>query len=219
MVAKDLISSLITPMKTSSTGDAVLDMMANFYVRHLPIVNETNLLGTISEDDILDNDSSEPIGSYHLEFNKAYVREYDHVLDIIRKVSETRLSVIPVMNLEDNYIGMITMEDILHFLSSNFSFAHPGGILVLETDRKNYSLAEIARIIESEGAAVLSTFVSLNPDSTNVLVTVKVNREETQSIESSMERFSYKVVASFSKNELQGELMDRYDSLMKYLNV
>jgi len=56
MIAGELISQNVMPLRTSDSGDTALGMMGDFYIKHLPIVNSAELLGILSEDDILDND-------------------------------------------------------------------------------------------------------------------------------------------------------------------
>ena len=62
MTAENLISDSVVPLRTSDTGEEALGMMNDFYVRHLPIVNDKQLLGLISEEDILNHDVEEPVG-------------------------------------------------------------------------------------------------------------------------------------------------------------
>ena len=63
MTAETLISDEIIPLRTSDTGEEALGMMDDFYVRHLPIVNNKQLLGLISQDEILNCNAVEPVGS------------------------------------------------------------------------------------------------------------------------------------------------------------
>ncbi|MFZ1751895.1 MAG: CBS domain-containing protein, partial [Saprospiraceae bacterium] len=64
MVARELISQSVFPVQTSDTGEAVINMMQVYHVRHLPIVNHEQLLGVISEEDILIHQIKDPIGSF-----------------------------------------------------------------------------------------------------------------------------------------------------------
>ena len=59
MIAKNLVSNEIIPLRTSDSGNEALSIMNEFGVRHLPIVNDKQLLGLISEDDILNFDVEE----------------------------------------------------------------------------------------------------------------------------------------------------------------
>ncbi|NNE29268.1 MAG: CBS domain-containing protein, partial [Saprospiraceae bacterium] len=64
MIAGSIISHDVVPLKTSDTGSEALAIMAEYYIQHLPIVNNEQLLGLISETDVLDHDVEEAVGSY-----------------------------------------------------------------------------------------------------------------------------------------------------------
>lgn len=219
MIAETLISDNIIPLRTSDTGEEALGMMDDFYIRHLPIVNDKQLLGLISEDDILNYDASEAVGSYGLSMVRPYAKGKDHVYELLRLLAEYHLTLIPVVDDEENYLGVVSLEALLLYFAQTASFSEPGSILVLEMSKRDYSLAEIARIVESENAAVLSSFITTNLDSTRLDVTIKVNRQNIQSIMATFERFDYDIKASFNESEYVGSLQERYDSLMSYLNV
>ena len=196
-----------------------MGIMNEFYVRHLPIVNDKQLLGLISEEDILEHDAHEPVGSYQLSLIRPFVKHNDHLYEILRLISEYRLTLIPVVDDEENYIGLVTMEDVLQFFSKTASFSEPGSIIVLEMGRQDYQLSQIAQIVESENATILSSFITTNLDSIRIDITLKINRQNIQNILATFERFEYQIKASFNENEYTGTLRDRYDSLMAYLNV
>ncbi len=221
MIAGNLLSHTIIPLRTSDSGAEALGIMNDFYVRHLPIVNDKQLLGLIGEDEILEHDIEEPIGSYSLSMTKPYVRETDHLYDVLKILSEYQLTVVPVVDAEDNYKGLISQDDLVRYFANTGSFTEPGSIIVLEMNKRDYSLAEISRIVESEGAAILSTFITSNLDTERIDVTVKINRQDfqLQRIISSFERFEYNIKASFQEADYFNDLQERYDSLMSYLNV
>lgn len=219
MIASELISHLVMPLMTSDTGEEALTLMGINHVKHLPIVNESQLLGLISEEDILTHDVDEPIGSYQLSLVRPYAYEEEHLFEVMSKMAHNNLSVIPVVDAQENYKGLITQEDLLQYYASSFSFKEPGSIIILETNKRQYSLAEISRIIESEDASILSSFLTSEDESTNVTVTIKVNRQDISRIISALERYDYHVKGKFSEQEYFDELKDRYDALMTYLNV
>jgi CBS domain-containing protein len=219
MIAETLLSNTIIPLRTSDTGEEALGMMNDFYVRHLPVVNNEQLLGLMSEDDILNYDVEEPIGSYGLSAPTPCVREDDHIYEVMRMLAEYQLSVIPVVDENANYSGLITLEDLMRFFADTASFKEPGSILVLEMTRVDYSLSEIARIVESESAVILNTFIQSYPDSSAIDVTLKINRQDILSIINTFERYDYMIKASFNESEYMDTLQDRYDGLISYLNV
>jgi signal-transduction protein with cAMP-binding, CBS, and nucleotidyltransferase domain len=219
VIAKELISQSVLPVQTSDLGSDVLQQMRIYHLRHLPIVNHEQLLGVVSEDDILIHDENDPIGSYRLSFLRPFSFENEHLFEVMTKMGRLQLTIIPVIDKKENFLGVITMEDLLKYFANHFSFAEPGSILVVETSRGHYSLSEIARIAESDDIIILSSFVNAIPDSHRVYVTLKLNRQDIQSLKSSLERFGYEISATFSETDHHDGLKDRYDALMTYLNV
>ena len=219
MIAGKLITKMLTPVRTSDTGQDALNTMNEFNVCHLPIVNNTELLGVVSQEDILNHDAKEPIGSYNLSLIRANVSDQDHVYDIIKLLIENQLSIVPVVDGDNNYVGMISERDLLQFFARAGSFTETGSILVLEVNRRDYSLAEMSRIIEGENALILSSFVTSNLETVNIDVTLKINKQDLQAIISTFERFDYKVKATFHEDTFSENLKERYDSFMSYLNV
>lgn len=219
MLAKEIISDELIPLRTSDTGEEALGIMDDFYVRHLPIVNNRQLLGLLSEEDILNQDTEEPIGSYHLSFPGRYVREDAHLYEVMAHMAEFHLTVVPVVDSENNYSGLITLEDALHYFAKTAVFSEPGGIIVLEMSKRNYSLSEIARIVESENAIILSAIVTTSPGSDQISITLKLNRNDIQSVLATLERFEYHIKATFQEDHFAESLRDRYESLLNYLNV
>lgn len=219
MIARDLISEDIVPLKTSNTGEDALALMSDFHVRHLPIVNNRQLLGLISEDEIMEYDTDEPLGSYELKMLHPYVHDRDHIYDIMRLLNEYRLTMIPVVDKEQNYLGVVSLHDLLKYFAESASFSEHGSVVVLSVNRHNYSLSQIARIVESEGGIILNSFITSSPDSTELQITLKINRTDIAKILATFSRFDYEITASFSESEYMDSLQEHYDSFMTYLNV
>ncbi|MEM9990449.1 MAG: CBS domain-containing protein [Bacteroidota bacterium] len=219
MIAENLLSNAIVPLRTSDTGETALSMMSDFYIRHLPIVNNEQLLGLISEDDILEYDVLEAVGSYSLSLVHPFVSENDHIYEVLRMMAQYELTVVPVVDSDDNYTGLITQEDLLQYFAHVGSFKEQGTIIVLEMGRRDYSMANIARITESEGVNILSSFITSDLNSMRLQLTLKVDAQFVQNLIATFQRFQYEVKASFNESDYLDTLQERYDSLMSYLNV
>ena len=219
MIAGNILSHDVVPLKTSDTGQEALNIMAEYYIQHLPIVNNEQLLGLVSETDILDHDVDEAVGSYQLSLRRPYVKISDQIYEVLRVFHEFKLTIVPVIDAEDNYEGMITQHDLLQFFVQTGSFTEPGSIVVLEMSKRDYTLAELARIVESEQANILSSYITSSMDTERIDVTLKINRQDISRILSSFERFEYQIKASFQEGDYFESLRDRYDSFLNYLNV
>lgn len=219
MLANSLITNGIIPLKTSETGEEALGLMSEFNLSHYPIVNSEQLLGLISDEDIIGNNIEEPIGSYSLSLSKAYVRERDHLYEVLRLLGESKLTIIPVVDENDKYLGIITQNDLLNYFAESGSFTEPGSVIVLEVPKRDYSMAEISQIVEAEDGVILSSFITTNLDESVVDVTLKINKQQIAPIIANFERYSYKVKFTMQEEEIFDAAKERYDSLMSYLNV
>lgn len=219
MIAYELISKNIAPLHKNDTGEQALIMMSIYHVRHLPVVENEQFLGLISEDEIMAQNLDDTIETYELSNKQFYAKDRDHLFDIIGKIAKHKLTVIPVIDDEGFFLGIINQEDLISHYANSFSFTEPGSILVLETKRINYSLAEISRIIESEKGSILTSFLTTNRDSDQVTITLKIAKQNINAIIASLERFSYVIKNTFVEEEFVDTLKERYDSLMSFLNV
>lgn len=221
MIATDFISDSITYAKSEYTGERVLTLMNIFQVKHLPVIDkDLHLLGLISDDDILIRSYNESIESYGIDYKQVLVQPDQHIYDIIHLLSKNDISLVPVVE-DKRYVGSIRKQDVISFLGKSFSFSKPGSIVELFIQYRNYSLAEISRIIEAENAKILSVFIAeSDPDNNRLKVILKIDKEDIGTIVAAFERFEYEVNASYTENnEYDDFLKERYDSLMRYLNV
>lgn len=221
MLAKTMISDNILPLKTSDSAATALGMMEDYRVSHLPIVNEQDFLGLISDADIFnENRFDDPVGSHHLSITGAYVREGEHVYEVVEAFGKHHVTLLPVVDDKNHYLGVITLPTLAEFMAHITAVDNPGGIIVLEVNEKDYSLTEIAHIVEENDAKVLSLFLHSVPDSTKLEITLKLNRMDIGAVLQTFNRYNYLVMASFSDQDLYREgLKDRFDSLMNYLNI
>jgi len=221
MVAIDLISDLIPPLKTSDTGQTALNWMETFRVSHLPIVNNQDFLGLISDSDIYDmNQPEEPIGNHELTLLKPYVEDNQHLFEVIGLAARLKLTIIPVLDNQNHYKGVITTNDLIRHIAGISSMDQPGGIIVLEMIERDYSLSQISQIIESNNAKVLSMYITSPSESTRLEVTLKVNTTDLLAVIRTFERYNYDVKTWITTNDsLDRFYSERFDLFMKYLNM
>lgn len=219
MIAFELISDLAIPAIPEDTVAQALSMMSVYHVKHLPVVSNNILLGILSEEDATNHHPDTKIRDVKVGNIYSFVNKRDHIFEVLSKLAENRTTILPVVDDEEKFLGIITQDDLIVYLASSFSFKEPGAIIVIETSKRGYSLSEIARIVELENISVLASFITELPDSQMVLLTLKFNSSETGAVISALERYDYNIKASFTEEEYTDDLKDRYDQLMNYLNV
>jgi acetoin utilization protein AcuB len=221
MLAKDLISEIIPSLKTSDSGQTALNWMEIFRISHLPIVNNQEFLGLISDADIYDmNQPEEPIGNHRLTLFKPYVTTEQHLFEVIGLASKLKLTLVPVLDENNHFKGVITTSDLIRHIAGISSMDQHGGIIVLEMLERDYSLSQIAQIIEGNNLKVLSMYITSQPDSTRLEVTLKVNSNDLTSALRTFERYNYEVKTWISTDDsLDKFYSERLDMLIKYLNI
>ena len=220
MFAKGLTDDTILPLKTSDTGALALTMMDEYKVSHLPIVNNIDYLGLITEEDIYTNNHfDEPLGTHVLSLNRPFINENQHVFDVVKLFAELKLTLLPVVDAKENYLGVISMRKLIDEFSEITTVKNPGGILVLEVSANDYSLSEIAQIVESNDTKILSTYITSHPDSTKMDVTIKLNRMDIAPVLQTFNRYNYIVKAIYAEPEFNDDLQERFEGLMKFLSI
>ncbi len=220
MVARELISDAIPPLNLRDTGSKALKWMDEFRVNHLPVVENKEYLGLVSEDDIFNlNKPEEPMSSHQLAVARPFVYEEQHIYEAIKLTSKLNLTNLPVLNVQKEYVGCLTPADLVRGLASIAAIEGAGGIVVLELNVRDYSLNEISRIVESNDARILSLYISSKPESNKLELTMKIDKMDLTRILASFYRFNYVVKATFHESEFIEDVKARYDSLMNYLNI
>jgi len=220
MIARELINDSFPPLKLSDTGLRALSWMEEFRLVHIPVVEGQHYLGLVSEDDILKLDSMEqPLANQMLSLIKPYVKSTQPVFEVVKMLSKDKLTVVPVVDDDKNYLGLITLNDVLkHYIESGI-FEDALGVIVLEMKPYDYSLSELARLVESENARVLNSHITPDMQNETIDVTLKINLTDLSRIISSFTRHGYLVKEHYNQNEFMDDLKSRYDSLIKYLDI
>ncbi|TBO42449.1 CBS domain-containing protein [Pedobacter kyonggii] len=220
MFAAEIISDAIPSLRADDTVQKALDRMNDFKLKHLPVVNEVTLLGLVAEDDLLNIDNHDTLLSDSaVNILNVFVLSNVHTYDVIRLLSQLKLTAVPVLDQQKNYLGLISINNMVNAVAEQYAVNEPGGIIVLEISNRDNSLAHIAQIVEADNAQVLSSYVNSFENSTRLEVTLKVNKTEITSLVASFERYDYLVKEVYNNTQIDDGSQERYDSFMNYLNV
>lgn len=221
MIAQDLLSEVVPPIRPGDSGQKALNWMEIFRISHLPVVDEKRLIGLISDKIIYDlNIIEKPVGDYADHLLSPSVRTDQHIYEVFAAVSKLKLSAIPVVDLHHEYCGVVTVVDLAQKFADMIAVQETGGVIVLELSSVDYSLSRIAQIVEANDAKVLSFYVTPVPDSSQMTVTLKVNVIDLSAIIQTFVRYDYDIKAVFMDNsKIKDMYDDRFDQLMKFMNI
>lgn len=221
MTAKDLLFEHLHALGPDDTSERALAWMDEFHVRHLPVISEEGaVLGLVAEEQLLDMpDPDSAISALIPELTQAAIQETHHLYEVLKMMVEQNLTVLPVIDKAMKYVGAISLESLLKAFAELGAVAHPGGVLVIDMDARDYALSTIARLIEGEKAIILSSYITSQVGSTRLQLTLKLNTQDLRHIVATLQRFGFDVQASFQEDDYLDTLRERYDLLMNYLSI
>lgn len=221
MIAQNLISEVVPPLRLTDSGQKALNWMEVFRISHLPVVDGKRLVGVISDKIIYDlNIIDKPMGDYVPQMLTPHVRSNQHIYEVFSIISMLKLSAVPVLNLYHEYMGVITVFDLAQKFSDLVAVKEPGGVIILELNSVDYSLSQIAQIVEGNDAKILSFYIYQEKESNVMNVTLKINIVDLSSIIQTFVRYDYNIKAVYmDESNIQNLYDDRFDQLMKFMNV
>ena len=221
MLAANLISDVVPSILSSEKGQKALNLMDVFRISHIPVVNDSYYLGLISDKLIYDLDLlDKPIEPELDKLNTSHVHTDQHIFEVAIVMYKLKLSVIGVLDAEHKYLGTITLYDLARRFAKLFSLQETGGVIVLEMNVNNYSLAHISQIVESNDIKILSTFLNRRPGLQTMEVILKLDREDLSSVIQTFMRYDYNVKNVYLDHTMLNDLYkDRFDQFMKFMNI
>lgn len=215
------ISNDIKPPSTDDIVADVLELMEEMKISHLPVVDEEHIyLGVISEENLLEvMDDNSQLNSCLRCLQPYSVPVETNVLEVVHVASEGSLSLVPIVDKDNRYRGYISVVELLQDMGNQLSFKEEGGVLVLKIPSMDYQLSQISQIVESEDARILGVWINSNKDLNSIDVALKINQKDLGRIIKSFERYSYTIKEVFHDSLFDDTAQQRYESLMKYLNI
>lgn len=221
MQAYEFINNLIPPLKSTDKVKMALSWMEEIRTNVLPVVDDQIFKGFVTEDLVYTLNAPEMvIGDFELESPSCIIYFDKHIYDVVKISSEYGINMVAVVDRENQYLGVITMEDAISAFADSLSIQSRGAVVVLSMFMTDYSLFEIARIVESENAKVLSSFISNDPlDDSKIKVTLKIDVTELRHIKATLERFGYRIIDHYQEESSVSEEQDRIGNLLKFLDI
>ncbi len=221
MIASELINPVIPTLSPDEKIQKALGWMEDLRLNELPVVENRIYAGLLRHDHNMEDSPAESVvRNFPLVDKKCFVFENQHFYDVIKIATDFHVHAVPVLDLENNYSGIITIEDTITAFAQTAAVQSQGAILVLSIKQIDYSLAEISRLVESDGGKILGSSVNNDSgDPSKIKLTLKINKTDLSRIIATLERFGYIIVASFQETELISNDKERLDILMRYLDI
>ena len=220
MQVQEILNTEIAPLKVSDTVALALIKLDLLHTTKFPVVDKGKLVGMISLETLIEvEDENILIGQVPLEEN-IYLPKGRHLFEATKKMLSYELFILPVIDSDMNFLGVIKKREVLEALGNLFNLESFGSVLTIEMMPYDFSLSEVTRIIETEDAKIFGIAVQ-RPNNQNDFyrVSVKLSIEDSSAVSLALQRYGYIVTSQESNATLEKDFSDRADELIRYLDI
>jgi len=207
------------------SGDDIaqaLDLFEEMDSQVLPVIEPTTrkLIGLLKIGEIEHiNDKAIKLCQLDLkEPVKVYSRQ--HLFEAIRLMLLHEIRLLPVVDNDMTYLGLLRKARLLEVLSDMLNLAEYGSVITIDIKQRDYTLSEIVQVIEAEGAKILGIAVETpSPDKNSFSVSIKLNIEEVSRVASALRRYGYNISSETISETFHVDFEARADELLNYLDM
>nr|WP_294774606.1 CBS domain-containing protein [uncultured Flavobacterium sp.] len=214
----EYINNDFKPFSSGETVADIQDFFADTTYSHFPVIDDGVYLGCISAVDAETFESQKSIVDYRYALEGFLVRTTMIWLDVLEIFARNNANVVPILDENNKYVGYYEITDVIKFLNETPFLKESGGIIVVEKSANDYSMSQIAQIVESNNGKLLGLFVS-EANAEKVQVTVKITLGGINEIIQSFRRYNYEIISEHHEDDYLNTLKERSEYLDKYLNM
>ena len=219
MLVSQIIESSFPFLSLNDKVSSALKIMEDYDILHLPVVAEEKFVGIIEKDDLLDADPDTLLATLQTHFINSSVLSDEHFVSALKIANRFELTLVPAVSKTGELLGVVTQKELIRTLAVFLNVEEPGGLIVLEMDKRNFSFGEISRLIETNNAFITHLNTYTESSSGFFIVTLKLNKIEISDIIATLQRYDYAIRYYFGEEEYENELRENYDLLMTYLKI
>ncbi len=219
MNAGELISPTLSALRRTDTVEAALELMNSLGVGELAVTEQQQLLGYAPAAKIWAEDPDATLNQV-LEFPlyPLQARADQHLYEIVPMFAALQSTVLAVCAADGRYLGMIDLRQLNALIGSTLTYKGVGAIIELELAPRDFSPAELMRLVELNGAKVVGMVVNDSNDD-ELLVHLKLNTTVLKAILATFERYGYQVVAAHLREDTTQGDDERFRSYLKFLDI
>ncbi len=185
---------------------------------HLPVVEKGIYRGMIRCDDLMDIENQEDSLQQHRHLlEKVYLSDRMNWTESLAVMMRNEANVMGVLDLSGQYIGVRLLDDILNLLTEKDFVNTDGYILVVSKLTADFSVSQVAQIVESDGGKILGILV--NETGQNTEVEIKIATDDINEIIQTFRRYDYNIISQMEEDLHLQELKEHSDFLRRYLEM
>lgn len=212
------INNDIKPIKHTDTVADAQDIFVDFPYSHFPVTEEGVYIGCVGRDAVEFLKADALLNESRFNFERFFVRSSILWLDVLEVFAKSDTNLVPVLDDKNNYLGYYELEDVIRFLQETPFMKEEGGTIILRKEVDQFSMSQVAQIVESNNAKVLGLFIS-DIANKKVEITMKISQSGMNDIIQTFRRYEYEIISEHQEDSYLNSLKERSDYLDKYLNI
>lgn len=221
MLVAEILNKDIAPLRLKDPVSLAITKMDLMRTHKFVVVNEENKVeGMISMQTLVEvADEETKLENLPLD-ELVFVRQSQHLFETTRQMFSHELYVLPVIDGENNLLGLVRKREVLNALGDMFNLSSFGSVITIDLDEMDYTLTEIVRIIETEEAKILGIAVQQpSIELSFYRVSIKLNLEDSSVVSAALRRFGYVISSEERSESMEHNFSDRADELIRYLDI
>ncbi|MDR9415169.1 MAG: CBS domain-containing protein [Gracilimonas sp.] len=221
MLVLEITNREISPLRENDTVEAALLRIDLLHTTRIPVIDEEGRLKGMASLDRLIEIVDEQTKLKDLKLGEPIsVPTHQHLFEASRVMLAKELYLLPVVGKNMMFEGMLKKKDVLSALGELFNLSSFGSVITVELKQNDFTLSDLVRIIEMEGAKILGVAVQ-QPDADHMSyrISIKLNLEDSSIISSSLRRFGYTILSEANSETLEENFSERADELIRYLDI
>lgn len=212
------ISNEIPPLQLTDKVQQALDYVADYNMTHLPVMRDGIFIGNISSEELYDADDSQALAEINLDLMPFFTRNTTNWFDVLQIFNDNDTNRVPVLNDLNQYVGYYELSTIVEVFAETPFLKEEGNTIIVEKNLSDYSMSEIAQIIETNNCKLYGLFIS-EINLGRIQVAIKLSMGNMNEILQTFRRYEYDIISEHLDDTYINALKHRSDYLDKYLNL
>jgi len=219
MLVSQLLNTGFPSLNIADKASFALQLMDDYDVLHLPVLSKDKFVGIVAKDDLIDANETDTHLSSPEILQLLFVKNEEYFLNALQLIANNELTLLPVVNDQMELMGVVLAKDLFKIVTLFLGIEEKGGLIVLETDKRNFSFGELSRLVETNDSYITQLNTYTEASTGLLVITLKINKIEVSDIVATFQRYEYVVRYFFGEEEYANELKENYQHLIAYLNM
>lgn len=218
LLLNEFVTNDFRPLAVHDTIEKATLLFEQFQIEHIPVLEDGVYIGMLSTEDIDTLDLDVKIEAFKYNLERFFVRTTAHWLDVLEVFAQNQTDILAVLDENNTYIGYYRLVDVIRFFNETPFMKEKGGIIIVEKDIQDYSMSQIAQIVESNHGKLLGFFIS-QIDLNTAQITLKMTLGSANEIIQTFRRYGYEIISNHEDDSYLTNLKERSEYLNRYLNI